>query len=268
MYDSALSRHIQRRHKDQERVQRALELPRKERIRQFELFKNEGILKTNLQKAGDKNAIFEKNRFTKSNKKNDIPVMCNNCKKFLSKQSMSRHRMTCQQSNSYPIEMTMLKDPDPEMCDLFKMHILCTMRNDEIGLKAKSDRAILTLGLRLFDKTKKRDDNIMGSRKDVRSKMRNLAHLYKNFENKPAINKKFNNAKDLFLISNFTSLRAAIDDYSIDDNDNLKAGAKTNLHYLLIKAAKIFKATALVEAKSLEADIFEEFLCVLQNWQV
>jgi len=51
LYDSTLSRHITRKHSDKERVKYALALPKRERIEMFAVFRNEGILNTNLKKS-------------------------------------------------------------------------------------------------------------------------------------------------------------------------------------------------------------------------
>ena len=61
-YDSALSRHIRRKHKENVRVEKALSFPKKERNKMFDLFKNEGILKANLEEIGKDNPIFETDR--------------------------------------------------------------------------------------------------------------------------------------------------------------------------------------------------------------
>ena len=42
----------------------------------------------------------------------------------------------------------------------------------------------------------------------------------------------------------------------------MKSGLKVNLQFLLIKAAKIFKATAITESNMKETEIFDRFLCV------
>ena len=74
--------------------------------------------------------------------------------------------------------MPLLKRSDLKLADDFKAHIIATMRNDSIRMKCKKDEIVLLFGFRVLDKVKKRDDNIMGSRKDVRTKMRGLAHLH------------------------------------------------------------------------------------------
>ena len=166
--------------------------------------------------------------------------------------------------------MPLLKRSDLKLTDDFKAHIIATMRNDSIGMKCKKDESVLLFGFRLFDKVKRRDDNIMGSRKDVRTKMRGLAHLHHVFvtETDPP-KQSFNNVKDLFIIKNFEMLKTAIKIYTTDpSSEYFKSGLKVNLQYLLIKAARVFKANALTEEKDEEFKMFDQFLTVLNVWKV
>ena len=91
---------------------------------------------------------------------------------------------------------------------------------------------------------KRRDDNIVGSRKGVQTKMRGLDHMHHIFvaETKP-IKQAYNDTKDLFVIKNFEMLKNAITLYTRDPKRGVfKSGLQVNLQNLLIKAAKIFKA--------------------------
>ena len=266
---SALSRHIRRKHKTETRVNAALKMKRKERIKAFENFKNEGILNQNLKESGKKHPNFVKNRKS-ANCTEDVPIMCNTCKKFISKKSFKRHsRSCCTSEKSFPVEIQFLQPGNVlKISDAFKRDILCSMYTDTIGLICKRDQAILLFGLRLYDKIKKRDDNKVGSRKDIRAKMRTLGHLLKVFNEKEPTT-IFGNVKDLFLMDNFDQLKEAIEEYTYDiQKDKVKAGLKINLQHLLIKAAKVFEATAYVEKKEEESRIFEKFQTVINVWQV
>jgi len=95
------------------------------------------------------------------------------------------------------------------------------MRNYDVGLKCKSDHAILWLGFRMYDKSNKRDDNVMGCRKDVRTKMRILAHVHSVFEDickDKTVKLPFKNTKDMFVSDNFNILREAINVYTAKDD--------------------------------------------------
>ena len=235
----------------------------------FDLFKNEGILKTNLEEIGKDNPNFETDR-----RQNTVAesVVCSGCNKYLYKSSLAKHRKTCivEGPKAYGIEMPLFKRSNLKLTDDFKAHIIATIRNDSIGMKCKKDESILLFGFRLFDKVKRRDDNIMGSRKDVRTKMRGLAHLHHVFvtETDPP-KQSFNNVKDLFVIKNFEMLKTAINIYTTDpSSEYFKSGLKVNLQYLLIKAARVFKANALTEEKDEEIKMFDQFLTVLNVWKV
>ena len=111
----------------------------------------------------------------------------------------------------------------------------------------------------------------MGCRKDVRTKMRTLAHLHTVFKDRCKDKRAklpFNNIKDMFLGENFDILRESINLYTSKDEVNVKAGLKTNLQFLLINAAKIFKATAFTEGKDNEANVFDRFFSIMKLWQV
>ena len=226
-------------------------------------------MKTNLEEIGKENPEFETDR---RQYKQSESVVCSGCNRYLLKSSLAKHRTTCigEGPKTYAIEIPLLKRSDVELTDDFKAHIISTMRNDSIGLKCKNDQSILLFGFRLYDKVKRRDDNIAGSRKDVQTKMRGLAHLHHIFvtETKP-IKQAYNDTKDLFVIKNFEMLKNAITLYTRDpEGEDFKSGLQVNLQYLLIKAAKIFKAHALTEDKDEEIKMFDQFLTALNVWKV
>ena len=103
----------------------------------------------------------------------------------------------------------------------------------------------------------------MGCRKDVRTKMRVLAHLYTHFlesyQQKEAL--KFNNVKDMFDTTYFECLREAIDHYTSTEDNKIKPALKANLQFVLVKAANIFKGTAYTEKNNSEADMYDRFQC-------
>ena len=67
----------------------------------------------------------------------------------------------------------------------YRINIVNAIRDDAIGTIAKTDRMILTVGCRIYDKTKRKMDKVQ---RHVRSEMRRLAHLYHAF--KPQKRKK------------------------------------------------------------------------------
>ena len=86
-------------------------------------------------------------------------------------------------------------------------------------------------GYRLSDKVKKRDDNVVGVRKDVRTKMRVLAHLHEHFISLKASETilVFENIKDMFNIEHFELLKEAIEAYTTTETKVIKPALKRNL---------------------------------------
>jgi len=179
-------------------VKKALTLPAKERVKAFELFKNRGIAFTNTQEVSKVNPNFETAR--KSNQE-EQPVMCSGCQAFLLKSSMAKHRTTCNtEGKTYTVDVDLLKpDINASLSETFKENIISTMRNDEVGKRVKKDRALLLFGCRLFDKALTKD-NVVGNKKDVRSKMRILMHLYIEFLKEHPQRLVFNNVCLLSII--------------------------------------------------------------------
>lgn len=262
MYQSKLKRHLIRKHKDKEQVKAALALPLQDQKAAFENMRSTGILKTNMEEAGKKFPNYERARRTKSE---ELPVLCNNCKIFISANSMSKHAHICNTPKSFT-HVGLLAKPSFETSDQFKQNILGTLRNDEVGIVAKTDPAILLVGYWAFQKLKK-SDNITGSKETVRKEMRYLANLYIIFKKVSPAYQPDNNCKDLFYIKNFNELRKAIDIYTTDSNSNLKAGLKHGLQYALISAAKTLKAVAFTNGDDKQAACFEKFLAVLKLWE-
>ena len=236
----------------------------------FAGFINEGILAANIEEMVKDDTVYERKRQC-SNKKERRLVMCNGCKTFLNSCNLSNHRKYCSaRKKSYPVDLSLFAKPSVELSEQFKKNVLGTLRGDSIGIECRKDQAILLFGYRLYDKIKKKDDNVMGCRKDVRTKMRVLARLHNCFLAQKTNETKliFKNVKDMFNIDNFEQLRHAIYAYTITDDKKIKASLKTNLQFILVKAANIFKATAYVEKKEAEGKMFEQFQSVLNLWQV
>ena len=170
------------------------------------------------------------------------------------------------QKTLFPIDLPILENNLMTLSEEFKSEILCNIRNDEIGMLIKKDSPIFLIGCRLFDKVKKRTDNAVGCKKDVRTKMRILAHLYSKFlDLKPKVD--FKNSQDMYAMRNFELIKEAVSIYTCTEND-IKAGLKVNVQYIIIKAVKILKATSITESREQETEMFEKFLSVFQVWQV
>ena len=79
---------------------------------------------------------------------------------------------------------------------------------------------------------KRKKDKAVQVRRTLRIELRRLASLYNIFLTFSP-NRIHQNSSDMFRRENFNCLKKAIDIYSTDGEDNLKAGAKQNLLFLL-----------------------------------
>ena len=174
--------------------------------------------------------------------------MCGNCNGFLSKRFISRHLKVCSFNSSKPalqVPLNLIKNSNiASLPEEFVKDVLSNLRNDQIGLVCKQDSTILTIGLRLHDKMKRKCDKTSEVLKSVRNDMRRLAHLYSIFNSTEGVLKKYNNAMDMFNRVNFEYLRTAIDTYTTSE-EYLKSGLKIVLSSLIKKSAKIMKGTVL-----------------------
>ena len=258
---SALSLHISRKHRQEEDVSKALELPKKKRLGAFASFKRSGIKMHNIKETAKTNPSYQKERKFNGN---ELPIMCSTCQAFISKRSISRHAKSC--NKSFKIDLPILSSPDTQFSDNFKKHILSTIRNDEIGTLVKTDRALLLFGSNDFQKSLKNPQKVFSTRVSVRRNMRELAKLYTIFlKQSPKV--VFVNAKDMFTVQNFDHLRESIKIYGQKGENDIKGGAKVNLQYTIINAAKCFKAYAHVGEDEESVSIFERFLTTFKIFE-
>ena len=264
MYQSKLKRHIVRKHKDNETVAKALKLPKKEQAKFFRKQINIGTMQTNIEESGKAHPKFERMRKTKDQEKEGALVMCYECNIFIKRSGMAKHKRSCSGS-CFMDSRLLISSPTTETSTDFKSHILATLRNDDIGIKCKTDPTILTAGYWSYQRLKK-NDNKVGSRDAVRKDMRYLAHCYYHFLRLNPSTQLYSNSKDMFLIQNFSTLAKAIESYC-SDGDDLKPGLKHGLQYAIISAVKILKAVAFTKGSDDEASQLEKFQSVFKLWE-
>ena len=134
------------------------------------------------------------------------------------------------------------------------------MKNDDVGMKAKTDRAILLYASKDFEKTLKNPDKILETRISVRRNVRELTKLYMIILKIGLVKEHFKNVKDMFLVQNFDVLRSGITKYGMKEDGSIKSGAKVNIQYTIINAVKTFMATSHVAGDDQDVLIFERFL--------
>ena len=161
-----------------------------------------------------------------------------------------------------PVEI--LADKSQEgLSENFKTEILQVIRDDPIGIIAKSDQTILMIGSLLYEKVRRKLSKKSEVQNSVRNDMRRLSHLYSHFKNnevKPA----YCNAADMFLRQNFNSLKLAIEVYTDTYSEKQKSGLKAALYYLISGSAKKCIGSFLAQDNDDSAKSISDFVVLLE----
>ncbi|XP_057298490.1 uncharacterized protein LOC130629354 isoform X2 [Hydractinia symbiolongicarpus] len=262
VHSAALSRHISTVHKKEDIVKKAMEKPKKERLRMFDSFKKLGIEKFNFAQLNEDNPKFYRER--KQSKSESDLVKCSNCKGFYGTRYWIRHVRDCGNGQSVPIKLSSMKVTEQFTCsDEFRKHIVNKIRDDPVGDLCRSDRVILDYGKHSYDRIKRRHEKQEEVRKSVRSELRRIAHLYMIFKMQN-VKTFFKNSSDMLKRENFLSLKAAIEHYTTRDDDTLKASLKSSIYYLLKNFAKCRKGILLIHNQDADAKAIDDFLTVLE----
>ena len=124
---SALTKHLRTVHRDEEKVQEALNLNRSERLKAFENLKRMGIKMYNLEQTKLENPQYQRQR--KSTTNNNKLIYCSECSITIAAASLARHRRTCKTS-AFKVSVEAGVDVLPKVSEQFKKHVLATMHND------------------------------------------------------------------------------------------------------------------------------------------
>ncbi|KAJ8018163.1 hypothetical protein HOLleu_43996 [Holothuria leucospilota] len=256
-FKSKLSQHIATQHSDVDRVTKAMKLPKAQRVKVFDSFRKEGILKINKQQAKALKPSYHRERACEN--KGPL-VMCNICCGIYSKHYMKRHSNVCLGKSEsspavVPVPMDLLSH-DQDFNTHFANDILCRFRKDAVGKLCINDSWLTKIGKRLWEKQRSKINKKTEVRKSVMTDMRRLAALYlgmqKAEEELGELPAKEGNVSDLFKRTNFPHLEISISNYTsseISEPNSVKAGLKLSLYSLLKSAAKIVKGTYLIEDK-------------------
>jgi len=261
-----LTRHITKVHKNDERVIKALDLPKHEKNRMFSVFKAEGINQYNEEQIQKDNPIYARERKARVC---DKLVKCSHCNRFLSKSFYTRHKRKCTAdtgrcSSVCAIPVEDFKDPPVAVKESFKADVLSNMRDDEVGLLVKKDPIILMIGSRLFGVVKRRFNKKDEVINKIRTDMRRLGHLYTRFKSMNPTKTSSKDSSDMFLCENFKALEDAIDDFTDTNAETQKAGLKNQLYYLLLKSAgKLIAHYMISKETSLKKEV-EDFVILLK----
>jgi len=193
---------------------------------------------------------------------------------IFSRKHFWRHKVQCRgESTTMPTGipvslLTNITSANHAISQEFQDKILCKLSNDEVSQVCQSDKTILNVGSRLYEKLKRKKDKASGVAKDVRMQMRRIGSLFLTF-NAVLLERgqqSFSDSSAMLIRSNFYALEEAISRRTAEgenDNERLKAGLKMAYYYLLKKMSKIVKASYLVENEDMKAQEIDKFTEVL-----
>ena len=167
-----LKRHILTKHNKEPDVVSLLTMNSKERIRQIDLLRKEGIRNQNMSilKSGGKNFVRE--RKLPSGEDKEIPLMCSGCKGFFARKYKARHQLVCPMAGSnlmMPLVSVETSNEEYETYSNEFLSLLNKLQLDDVGNYAKSDKIILMIGARSHSALKKKKDKVVETERLVRA---------------------------------------------------------------------------------------------------
>jgi len=259
-YLADLSHHLKTKHYDVKDVAFALRQNPTTRIKLFSEIRNQGMEKTNKVECTKSTPKFERKRKSKSKLRS---VMCSNCKCVLLSKNMSRHKKICSDAVTVTAIDVKTLEKGSNLSKEFQTQVLGTLRNDSVSDSIKKDEGILLIGMMRFERLEKNKDKAMEIRKSVRNDMRKLAILYNHFKYMGPKEQRYFNSIDMFHKENIPMLRKAIVEYT-EEGEDIKAGLKVSLKFLIANAAKILEGLFFFEKKNDEALVISSFLSVMK----
>ena len=262
-----LTRHLTARHRGEDAVQQALRLPKCQRDAAFTALRRHGILNANKELLSTERPDDEllRERTTKSGTTAKV-AMCSRCHGFFSVRQIWAHKRKCgeERHTNAPASTVPVNTLRISTDDQFREKVLSCLRNDEVGRLCVSDKTILLCGERLYKKLKKKPDKATEVKRTVLRDMRKIAHMYIEFLKSSPVFVGFPpSAADMLCRDNFNSLETAIDVYTSTEDD-LKAGLKSSLYYLLKFMASTVRGACLIERQDDRAAEIDRFLTVLE----
>ncbi|XP_057316739.1 uncharacterized protein LOC130657748 [Hydractinia symbiolongicarpus] len=263
-----LSRHLRKKHHDNKNVNNAMKLPKIQRDKIFAKIRREGIVVFNKQQAANDIPKYQSER---DNKKGKPLSRCSYCDVVVIKENYSRHRKKCAETTndhvtSVPLSLLEVKEHDGYN-PVFLDRIVAKFRNDSIGKICRTDKTILLIGSCFFWQLKGKRDKVFEVSRSVRQDMRRIAHCYNHFKVKKDVLHTHNNSHDMFNRRNFDFLASSIEEYTKSSTDEMKAGLKENLFYLIKRAAQVLQFYLFNQGKDEEAEEVGRFLVSWKGWK-
>ncbi|XP_035827140.1 uncharacterized protein LOC101860428 isoform X2 [Aplysia californica] len=260
-WNSHLTRHLKRKHKDEEEVVLALKLPKKDQEKAFGALKREGIFMANMKRLeSDKSAPLIRER---SQGVGDT-VLCSGCRGFYDAKSIFKHKRLCEKNLSdlsKTIKLNELSD-NATLAGVdsdFKENILDRFRKNEVGEICRTDFVTLLFGKKQWAKSVKKERSI------TMSEMRVLANLILIFRQECGDEKA--SGHDILDYRWFDFLENAIKKMCAKDCGQDKAGLKVRIGFVLKRAVKVMRGFFVMKGDTEKEADMSRFLSVLElNW--
>ena len=270
-FRSRLSSHIQKKHSEELEVKAAKRLPEQDKNRALALLKKKGIMKANIRLLQEEKNGKDIKLIRERSQGSGNLVYCSKCYAFVAKRYFHRHRRACDLNEISTIAPEGIKpafSAVPGMSEDFTVEILKPFLQDEVGKICITDNLIVGYGHREFQNLKQKPDKKDERRIHLRSDMRNLGRLFKQFKETCKENSvESTSALDMFQRKYFTYLQSAVNTLSVKEDGGIKSGLKISLGYLLKKVSKYIHGDYLIQGKEEEALQIERFLAVLKfHW--
>lgn len=269
---SKLSRHIFRKHKNEELVKSAAGKSVSAKRNIMTQLRREGIYEHNKKFISHQSATFLRERRMSRKRvlrgglldETKLTKICSRCKGVFDKDYMRKHRKICSVAagSTVGVDLSMSVLRSVADCGMnnseFSRQILCKFRDDECGMIVKKDRMILEVGQYYFDNNPKKQRHI------VMTHMRRLGLLLMKFRD--VTNTDLATGADMLdpAKENFDKLCEAIDCLCTTSEGQSKSNLRLAVVYLLIRAAKVMQGYYLVsneKANEVKVKDFGKVLC-------
>ncbi|XP_052065843.1 uncharacterized protein LOC127705557 [Mytilus californianus] len=269
IFQSRLSRHILTKHKDNDEVKAAKQLPVKDRNQVLCNLKRRGYHQYNLKLMKEDDFDVKqilKERQTRKQREGDAMesrVMCSTCQGYFVKEHLNIHRNKCSAAEGTTITPTAIPLSavrDDGYTEDYKADILSGFLDDTSGKFCKTDKYLKDFGFHSYRRFAARKDKNPQNRKNIMKHMRMLANLFFCFKSEAAkIGVDINATLDMFKMEHFTTFMDAIHVMAAKDDGGMKSGLKKNVGHLLKNVIKHIKGQHLLKGKKDELVKIEEF---------
>jgi hypothetical protein len=266
-----LTKHLLRRHKNENEVVRIRNLPKKSKIRADSLLKlrNAGDYKHNMDVLKNGNGTL----ITWSRKEGDehCPsdyLPCEDCLAFFLKDTLWRHKKTCpfkkdtQVNRQVQSSASLLLPVSKKISAGMKEKVIKNMLYDEVTMAVRNDSLILAIGEKLFQK----HGHLKHLSTYISQKMRELGRLLITARK---IDPKIQFLSDLISPAKFSEVvvpaTRALCKYDDSTNGYGNPSLAIKIGHLLKKCARIKKSASLISGDSIYGKQADDFLNLIEN---